>query len=82
MWSDGLVGEHRLTCGHQLRAFILVMLFNHIYITSRALIQSIPAKVIRISNVLVWKWILLGSEASSLKRNLAANRDSPEKQLW
>eukprot|EP00731_Ephydatia_muelleri_P013567 Em0007g877a len=70
-WSAN-IGVFMMTCGHQLRAFILVMLFNHVYITSRALIQSITAKVIRISNVLVWKWILLGRDVSN-ERNTSKN---------
>ena len=57
------IGVFMMTCSHPLRVFILnnvVMLFNHVYISSSALTQSIPAKFICISNVLVWKWILLG----------------------
>ena len=62
VWSAN-IGVFMMTCSHSLRVFILnnvVMLFNHVYITSRALTHSITDKFIHISNVLVWKWILLG----------------------
>ena len=49
------IGVFMMTCSHSLSVFILndvVMLFNHVYITSRTLTQSITAKFILISKCL------------------------------